>query len=214
MAEILYLMGAYRKLYFKKKLIECPFIHAVDISTCIHTNHYMVYLGSSRVAGYWKFEVFSLIELSPVGFNMVNYLKRTYPWWWIWLSDSIFIDVGVIIILGALDKVGCLFGSFLALAYLVEMSNFMAVFALGILGWTPLSWLVFLFSTSHALSLHPWGFSRLMTRIRRSLCSRIILTLILSITSVLFVALAFVLSMVHYATNIIHIGKKKKKKKN
>ena len=72
------------------------------------------------------------------------------------------------------------------------MSNFMTVFALCILGCKILSWLVFLFSTSHALSLHPWGFSRLMTRIRRSLCSRIILSLILSITSVLFVALGLV----------------------
>ena len=107
--------------------------------------------------------------------------------------DSIFINVGVIIILGGLNKIGSLFSSFLGLAYLVEMSNFMAVFALCILGWTLLSWLVFLFSTSHTLSLHPWGFSRLMTIIRRYLCSRIILSLILSITSVLFVALVLAL---------------------
>ena len=95
-----------------------------------------------------------------------------------------------------LNKIGSLFSCFLGLAYIVEMSNFMAVFTLGILGWTPLSQLVFLFSTSHALSLHPWGFSRLMNRIRRSLCSSIILSLILSITLVLFVALGLVLSMV------------------
>ena len=126
---------------------------------------------------------------------MVNQLKHIYPWW-IWLSDSIFIDVGVIIILGCLNKIGSLISSFLGLAYLVKMSNFMAVFALCILGWTLLSWLVIWFSTSHALPLHPYRFSRLMTRIRRSLCSRIILFLILSITSVLFVAVALVLSMV------------------
>ena len=81
-------------------------------------------------------------------------------------------------------------------AYLVEMSNFVAVLALGILSWTLLSQLVVWLSTSHALSLHPWGFSRLMTRIRRSLFSRIILSLILSITSFCFVALVLVLSTV------------------
>ena len=53
------------------------------------------------------------------------------------MSDSIFIDVGVIIILGwCLNKNGSLFSSFLGLAYFVEMSNFMAVLALGILSWT------------------------------------------------------------------------------
>ena len=105
----------------------------------------------------------------------------------------IFINVSVIIILGALNKVRLLGGSFLALAHFAEMSNFMAVFALGILGWTPLPWLVVLFSTSHALALHPWGFSRLMSRIRRSLLSKFILSLILSISSVLFAVLGFVL---------------------
>ena len=92
------------------------------------------------------------------------------------LSDSIFIDVGVIIVLGTLNKVGLLGGSFPALAHFVKMSNFMAVFSFGILGRTPLPWLVVLFSTSHALALHPWGFSRLMSRIRRSLLSRFILS--------------------------------------
>ena len=121
--------------------------------------------------------------------------KHIYPWW-IWLSDSIFINVGIIIPLGALNKVGSLGCSFLALACLVEMSNFMTSLALGILGWTLLTWLVFLFSTSHALTLHPWGFSRLMTRIRKSLCSRCILFLILSITSVCFAILALALSTV------------------
>ena len=112
------------------------------------------------------------------------------------MSDSIFSNVGVIVILGALKKVGSLGDSFLALAHFVEMSNFMASLVLGILGWAPLSWLVFLFSTSHALVPNPWGFSRLMTRIRRSLCSKFILSLILSITSVLFAVLTLVLSMV------------------
>ena len=107
----------------------------------------------------------------------------------------IFINVGVIIILGSLNKIGSLFSSFVGLAYLLEMSNFMVVLALCILSWTLMSWLVIWFSTSHALSFHPWGFSRLMTRIRRSLCSRIILSLILSITSFCFVALGLALSM-------------------
>ena len=146
-------------------------------------NHNVMVVGSLRVARYGKFEVFSLIESSSVGLNMINHFKHIYPWW-IWLSDSIFINVGVIIVLGAQNKVGLLGGSFLALAYLVEMSNFMTSLVLGILGWTLLTWLVVLFST------------RLMTRIRRSLCSRYILSLILSITSVLFAVLALVLSMV------------------
>ena len=91
-----------------------------------------------------------------------------------------------VVILGALNKVGLLGGSLLALAHFVEMSNFMTSLALGILSMPLLSWLVFLFSTSHALIFHSWGFSRLMARIRRSLYSRFILSLILSITSVLF----------------------------
>ena len=127
---------------------------------------------------------------------MVNHFKHIYPWRWIWLSDSIFINVVVIIILGALNKVGSLVGSFLALAHFVEMSNFVSFFAFGILGRTPLSQLVFMFSISHAPALHPWGFSRLMSRIRRSLLSRFILSLVLSISSVLFVVLGLVLSMV------------------
>ena len=185
-------MGAYRKLYFWKKFIESFLIHAVDISTSIHSNHNVVVVGPSGVAHFGKFEVFSLIELSYVGLSMINHFKHIYPWKWIWLSDSVFISVGVIIILGGLNKVG----SLLALAHFVEMSNFMTVFALGILGRTPLPQLVFMFSTSHALVLHPWGFSRLMTRIRRSLCSRFILSPILSITSVLFAVLVLVLSTV------------------
>ena len=145
------------------------------------------------MAHYGKFEMFSLIEFSSVGLSMINHFKHVYP---IRLSDSIFINVGAIIVMGALNKVGSLDGSFLALAHFVEMSNFMAVFALGILDRTPLSWLVFMFSTSHAFALHPWGFSRLMSRIRRSLLSRFILSLVLSISSVHFAVLALVLSIV------------------
>ena len=44
---------------------------------------------------------------------MINHFKHIYPWRWIWLSDSIFINVGVIIILGALNKVGSLVALFL-----------------------------------------------------------------------------------------------------
>ena len=189
-------MGAYKKLYFWKIFIESFLIHAVDISTSIHPDHEVVVVGPLSVAHYGKFEVLSLIEFSSVGLNMINHFKHIYPWRWIGLSDSIFINVGVIIILGILNKVGSLGGSFLALAHFVEMSNFMAVFALSILSRTPLSQLVFMFSTSHALALHPWGFSRLMTRIRRSLLSRFILSLILSISSVLFAVLGLVLSTV------------------
>ena len=39
-------------------------------------------VGPLRVAHYGKFEVFPFTELSPVGFNMVNHFKHTYPWWW------------------------------------------------------------------------------------------------------------------------------------
>ena len=120
----------------------------------------MVLVGSLGLCGNWLFDVLSL--WSPVGSNMINYLKHIYPWW-IWLSDSIFVNVGVIIILGwCLDKIGSL-ASFLGLAYLVEVSYFVTVLTLGIFGWIFLSQLVLWFSTSHALSFHPWGFSRLMT---------------------------------------------------
>ena len=181
--------GAYRKLHFWKKFIESFLTHAVDISTSIHPDHNVVVVGPLGVAHYGKFEVFSLFEFSSVGLNMINHFKHIYPWRWIRLSDSIFINVGVIIILGALNKVGSLGGSFLALAHFVEMSNFITVFAPRILGRTPLPWLVFMFSTSYALALHPWGFSRLMSRIRRSLLSRFILSPVLSISSVPFAVL-------------------------
>ena len=115
-------MGAYRELHFRKKFIECFLIHAVDISSCIHSNHYVVLSWSIGVFGNWELEVLSLWSLG--GFNMVNYLKHIYPWL-IWLYHSIFIDVGVIIILGwCLDEIGSLSGPFLGLAYFVEVSYF------------------------------------------------------------------------------------------
>ena len=123
----------------------------------------MVFVGSLGVCGNWEVKVFSL--WSPGGSNMINYLKHIYPWW-IWLSHSIFINVGVIIILGwCLDKIGSLC-PFPGLAYLVEVSYFATVLTLCILNWTFLSWLVLWFSTSHALSFPPWGFSRLMTDLK------------------------------------------------
>ena len=153
-------MGAYREFHFREKFLESLFIHAVYISSCVHSDHQMVLVGFLGVCVDWKFEVFSL--WSPGGSNMVNYLKHIYPWW-IWLSDSIFIDVSVIFILGwCLDKIGSL-ASFLGLAYLVEVSYFVTFLALCIFSWTFLSWLVLWLSTSHALSFDPWGFSRLVT---------------------------------------------------
>ena len=122
----------------------------------------MVLVGSLGVYIDWEFKVFSL--WSPGGSNMVNYLKHIYPWW-IWLSDSIFLDVGVIFTLGwSLDKISSL-ASFLGLAYLVKV-------------------------------FHSWGFSRLMTVIGRSMCSRIILSLVSSTSSFWFVALSLTLSTV------------------
>ena len=152
-------MGAYRKLHFWIKFIESFLIHAINISTSIHPDQNVVVVGPLRVAHYGKFEVFLFIELSSVGLNMVNHFKHIYPWWWIWRYDSIFINVGVITIWGALNNVGSLGGSFLALALFVEMSNFVTFCTFGILGRTPLSLLVFMFSTSYAPALHPWGFS-------------------------------------------------------
>ena len=188
-------MGAYRKLHFWKKFIESFLIHAVDISTSIHPYNDVVVVGPSRVAHYGKFEVFPFIELSPVGFNIINHFKHIYPWW-IWLSVSKFINVSVILILGDCGEVSPLGGSFLALPDFVEVPYFVAFLALDILGWIPLSWLVIWFSTSHALPLHPWGFSRMMSRIRRSLLSRFILCPVLSISSVLSAFPTLVLSMV------------------
>ena len=90
---------------------------------------------------------------------MVNYLKHIYHRW-VGLPDSIFIDVSVLFCLRYyLGKIGSP-GSFLGLAYLIEMSNFVALLALCILGCSFLAWLVLWFSTSHTLSFHSWGFSR------------------------------------------------------
>ena len=150
-------MRAYRKLYFRKNFMKCLFVHAADISTSVHSNHKVVVVGAFRVACYWEFVVLSFIELSPVGIYMINCLKHIYPWW-IALSDSIFINVSVIIVMGALNKIGSLGGSFLALAYTVELSNFVACFAFCILGWTPLPWLVSCFPHLLHLPSIPGGF--------------------------------------------------------
>ena len=115
------------------------------------------------MARYWELQVLPFIELSPVGFNMINCLKHIYPWW-IWLSDSILIYMVVIIVLG-LSNVNSRLGPFLALAHTVEVSNFVACLALSILGWAFLSQLVLFFSTSHVFILHPWGFSILACQI-------------------------------------------------
>ena len=86
-------------LHFRKNCIEGFLIHAVYISTSIHSHNDVVVVGPSSVTCYGRFEVFPFIELSPVGFNIINHFKHTDPWW-IWLSVSKFINVGVIIVLG------------------------------------------------------------------------------------------------------------------
>ena len=131
------------------------FIHAVYISSCVNSDHYMVLVGSLGMFGDWEFKVLSL--WSPGGFNIVNCLKHIYPWW-IWLSHSNFIDGGVTIILGwCLEKIGSL-GPFLGLAYLVEVSYFVTVLALCILSWTFLSWLVLCFPHLMHFPSIPGGF--------------------------------------------------------
>ena len=109
------------------------------------------------MAGYGKFEVFSLHEFSSVGLNMVNYLKHIYPWW-IWLSDSILINVVVVIVLAALSNVNSLFRLPFALAYTVEMSNFMTSLVLGILSWALVLAGVLVFHISYAYPPIPGGF--------------------------------------------------------
>ena len=37
--EILYLMGGIQKAPLRKKFVECLFIHAVNISSCVHSDH-------------------------------------------------------------------------------------------------------------------------------------------------------------------------------
>ena len=88
---------------------------------------------------------------------MVNYLKHIYHGW-IGLPDSIFIDVSVLFRLRCyLGKIGSP-ASLLGLTYLMEVSYFVALLALCILGCTFLPWLVLWLSTSHTLSFHSWGF--------------------------------------------------------
>ena len=94
--------------------------------------------------------------------------------WWIVLSIPKFIIVCVCILLAHLSHGNSLGGSLLPLggnAHFVEMSYFVTGFALCILCRTLLPWLVFMFSTSHALAFDPSRFSRNMSRIRRSLVS-------------------------------------------
>ena len=100
----------------------------VDISTCTHSYHEVVAVGPTRVAGYGKFQVFSLIEGSPVGIDMINHFNHIDPWG-IVLSGSKSIQVSVILILRGLGKLNLLGGSFLALAHFVEMWNSINFFA-------------------------------------------------------------------------------------
>ena len=184
-------MGTYRE--FRKKSPESLFIHAVYISSCVNSYHYMVFVRSSRVYINWKLEMFLLSSLG--GSNMVNNLKHIYHGW-IGLPDSILINLSVLFTLRCcLDKM-CSPASFPGLTYLVEVSYFVAFLALCILGCTLLPWLVLWFSTSYTLPFHTWGFSRWLTVIGRSLCSRIILSHILSTGALWFVALSLVLHMV------------------
>ena len=72
-------------------------------------------VGVLRVADYGKFQVLTLLVLSPVGLNMINSSKHIYPWW-IRLSVSIFINVGVVIAVLLLYQVGPQFSLGLLLA--------------------------------------------------------------------------------------------------
>ena len=126
-------MGAYRKFHFRKKFFVSVLIHAVDISTCIHSDHEVVVVELSRVACYGESEVFSLIEGTPVGIYMIHYPNHIYLRW-VGLPVSKFIHMGVIIILRGLSELNLVGGSsFLALAHFVKMSNFVTLLALGIL---------------------------------------------------------------------------------
>ena len=145
-------MGAYRKLHFRKKFIECLFIHAVYISSCVHSNHYMVLVQSLGVFGDWEFRCF------PFGPLVAS----------IWLIVlSIFILGGF----GCLTPISLMWvsssswgGVWTRLALLVLFLDWHTLWKHPFCD-SPctLSQLVFWFSTSHALSFHPWGFSRLMT---------------------------------------------------
>ena len=156
----------------------------------------MVLLGSLGVCGNWEFKVLSLWSL--VGSNMINYLKHIYPWW-IWLSHSIFINVGVIIILGwCLDKIGSL-GSFPGLAYLVEVSYFVTDSPCTLHSWLDISVLagalIFHISCTSLPSLEVFWIDDCDLKIRvlqnYSVPG--------STSSFLFVVLAFVLSTVIYS---------------
>ena len=185
-------MGAYRNLYFRKKFIECLLIHAVDISSCIHSNHYVVFVGplgclvignlrcfpyDPLVASIW---LTSLNIFTLGGFGCLTPFSSM----WVsssslvvfeqdWLSDWLFSWSGIPC--GNVQFCGspCTLHSQLDISVLAGD-------------------LVFHISCT----FHPGGFSRLMTRIRTSLCSTIILSLTLSTSSFLFVALALVLSTV------------------
>ena len=116
---------------------------------------------------------------------MINHSDHIYPWW-IGLSVPKFINVGFWILLVVLNQSHSLGGSLLPFgchAHFVDMSYFVTGFALGILCRTLLPWLVFTFPTFHVLAFPPLGFSRLMSRIRRSLLSGFILCLWLFISS-------------------------------
>ena len=130
-------MRAYRKLYFRKKFIECLFIPAVDISTCVHSNQYMVFVGPLGWLAMGNLRCFPSILplLASIWLTSLNIFTLggfgcLTPFSLMWVSSSFW---------GGLNKIGSLFGSFLGLAYLVKMSNYMAVFAICILGWTLLS---------------------------------------------------------------------------
>ena len=49
--------GIQRAVLLEKKFIECLFIHAVYISTSVHSDHKVVFVGALRVACYWELQV-------------------------------------------------------------------------------------------------------------------------------------------------------------
>ena len=157
-------MGAYRKLHFRKKFIECLLINAVDISSCIHSNHYMVLVGplgclaignlrcfccDPLVASIW---LTSLNTFTLGGFGCLT------PFSLMWVSSSSWGGVWTRLAL-------CLV-LFLDWHTLWKCPILWQSLHFYILIWIFLSKLVIQFSTSHTLSFHPWGFSKLMTRIR------------------------------------------------
>ena len=129
----------------------------------------MVFVGSLGVCDNWEFKVLSL--WSSVGSNMIILSIFTLggfgcltPFSLMWVSSSSWGGVWT------------------RLALLPLFLNWHTLWKCPIL-WQSLHfaflfWLVLWLSTSHALFFHPWGFSRLMTVIWRSVCSRIILSLV------------------------------------